>query len=89
MSFVFDHKLHFVPTANIKQAAHLEQSTPYYVLSGLMRALIALIVPPNRYGQIDIEEFADAMPAEVSEAGGVGHISIQGKRWRYTPQSET
>lgn len=75
-------------TANIMQAAHLEQSTPYYVLSGLMRGLIAIIVPPNRRGQINMEEFANAMPAEVSRSARVGVISVQGNRWRF-PQSET
>lgn len=47
------------------QAAHLEQSTPYFVLSELTAALMAIIVEPDRKGRIVMKEFSEAMPTEV------------------------
>ncbi|CAM9606556.1 unnamed protein product, partial [Ectocarpus fasciculatus] len=47
------------------QGAHLEQSTPYHVLSGLTAALMAIIVEPDWKGLIDMKEFAASMPSEV------------------------
>lgn len=43
----------------------MEQSTPYYVLSELTAALMAIIVEPDRKGRIVMEEFSEAMPTEV------------------------
>jgi len=50
---------------NDEQGAHLEQSTPYYILSDLTAALMAIIVEPDRKGRIVMEEFMEAMPTEV------------------------
>lgn len=54
---------------NNTQGAHLEQSTPYHVLSELTVALMAIIVEPDRKGRIVMEEFSEAMPTEVR--GGI------------------
>lgn len=52
-------------TTTTQQGAHLEQSTPYYVLSELTASLMAIIVEPDRKGRFVMEEFSDAMPPEV------------------------
>lgn len=64
-SLFFFKRLKCACLLHTKQAAHLEQSTPYYVLSELIRSLIALIVQPDRRGNINMEDFSEAMPAEV------------------------
>ncbi|CAM9529733.1 unnamed protein product, partial [Scytosiphon promiscuus] len=47
------------------QGGHLEQSTPYHVLSALTASLMAIIVEPDRKGRINMIEFSEAMPTEA------------------------
>ncbi|CAN0344841.1 unnamed protein product, partial [Phaeothamnion confervicola] len=39
----------------LARATHLEQSTPYYVLSDVMKGFLQLLVTPDRHGRIEPE----------------------------------